>query len=296
MREATEKFTDFLRFEKRFSPHTIIAYKNDLAQFEIYLKSVYQIEKLEEINHPIVRSWIVSMMESKISARSVNRKVTTLKTFWKFLLREKKVTINPMLKIQSPKISKRLPVFVEKTQMENLLEIVEFSNDFKGIRNKLIIEMFYGTGMRLSELLGLKDTDINFNKMTVKVMGKRNKERIIPIHQTLKDSLKQYLSFCEKEIVPREDDFLFVNAKGKKLSRIIVYKTIKAYLGAVTTLEKKSPHVLRHTFATHMLNNGADLNAIKELLGHANLSATQIYTHNTIEKLKNVHKKAHPKA
>ena len=143
MREATEKFTDFLRFEKRFSPHTIIAYKNDLAQFEIYLKSVYQIEKLEEINHPIVRSWIVSMMESKISARSVNRKVTTLKTFWKFLLREKKVTINPMLKIQSPKISKRLPVFVEKTQMENLLEIVEFSNDFKGIRNKLIIEMFF---------------------------------------------------------------------------------------------------------------------------------------------------------
>jgi len=296
MREATEKFTDYLRFEKRFSPHTVIAYKNDLAQFEIYLQSVYQIEKLEEINHPIVRSWIVSMMESKISARTVNRKITTLKTFWKFLLREKKVTINPMLKIQSPKISKRLPVFVEKTQMENLLEIVEFSNDFKGIRNKLIIEMFYGTGMRLSELLGLKDIDINFNKMTVKVLGKRNKERIIPIHQTLKDSLKQYLLFCEKEIAPREDDFLFVNEKGKKLSRIIVYKTIKAYLGAVTTLEKKSPHVLRHTFATHMLNNGADLNAIKELLGHTNLSATQIYTHNTIEKLKNVHKKAHPKA
>ena len=193
MREDTEKFINYLRYEKRFSTHSVIAYENDLRQFADYLEMQYKIANIEEVNHPIVRSWIVTMMETKISPRSVSRKITTLKTFYKFLLREKKVTVNPMLKIQSPKISKRLPVFVEKTQMENLLEKVHFGEGFKALRDKLIIEMFYGTGMRLSELINLEEENINLNKMTLKVLGKRNKERIIPVHNKLNDFIKIYI-------------------------------------------------------------------------------------------------------
>lgn len=296
MREAIEQFISYLRFEKRFSPHTVTAYQSDLQQFEIYLRSVYQVEKIREINHPIIRSWVVSLMESGVSARSVNRKITTLKTFYRFLLRQKSVSVNPMLKITGPKIKKRLPVFVEKTQMENLLEAVDFGEGFEADRNKLIIELFYGTGMRLSELINLKETDLDLGKMTVKVLGKRSKERIIPLHQNLNEQIRKYMQEKRKNYPEDTEKFLFSGKKQKKLSPGLVYTLIKSYLSAVTTLGKKSPHVLRHTFATHMLNNGADLNAIKELLGHANLSATQVYTHNTIEKLKNIHKKAHPKA
>ncbi|MGQ0829599.1 MAG: tyrosine recombinase XerC [Bacteroidota bacterium] len=289
---SRDSFLEYLRYEKRSSAHTLLAYTNDLDQFFKYLDTSYQIKSITEINHIIIRSWIVSLMEQKITPRSVNRKITTLKTFYKYLLRQKAVTENPMLKIQSPKTSKRLPVFVEKDKMDILLDNTAFGNDFDGQRDKLIIELFYATGMRLSELINLKDSDINMSKCQLKVLGKRNKERIIPFNDELKELLKHY-----SKVKPGSTEgYLFVNRKGKKLYEKFAYRVVNQYLSGVTTIDKKSPHVLRHTFATHMLNNGADLNAIKELLGHANLSATQVYTHNTVEKLKNIHKQAHPKA
>jgi integrase/recombinase XerC len=287
-----DSFVEYLQFEKRFSPHTLVAYQTDLSQFIDYLEHTYEIKTIEEVNHSLIRSWIVDLMNHKISPRSVNRKITTLKTFYKFLLRQKIVIENPMLKIQSPKTSKRLPVFVEKEKMDTLLDTIEFGGDGAGLRNKLIIELFYATGMRLSELINLKESDVDLYANQVKVLGKRNKERIIPFAAELKNLIKKYMDSKPESSI----DLLFLSDKGKKMSEKFVYTSVKMYLSQVTTIDKKSPHVLRHTFATHMLNNGADLNAIKDLLGHANLSATQVYTHNTVEKLKNIHKQAHPKA
>jgi len=287
-----DSFLEYLQFEKRFSPHTLVAYQSDLNQFFDYIQNTYKIDVLEEINHSLIRSWIVELMDKKVSARSINRKITSLKTFYKYLLRHKKVVENPMLKIQSPKVSKRLPVFVEKDKMNALLDNVEFGSDFVGQRNKLIIEIFYSTGMRLAELINLKESDVDFYSNQLKVIGKRNKERIIPFTNELKNQIENYLKVRPENA----SETLIINSKGKKIDRKFVYELVKSYLSQVTTIEKRSPHVLRHTFATHMLNNGADLNAIKELLGHANLSATQVYTHNTVEKLKNIHKQAHPKA
>lgn len=292
---SIESFLNYVRYEKRFSPHTVIAYRNDLRQFFNYLETTYQIKKVEEVNHPIIRSWMVRMMEEGIGARSVNRKITTLKTFYRHLIREGKVKINPMQKIQAPKMPKRLPVFLDKPNMDSLLDKKKFANAFDGQKDLLILEMLYGTGIRRAELIHLRQADVNFSKSQIKVLGKRNKERIIPINNELKLRIKEYIA--EKEKLQEQDtEYLFVNKKGKKLTGSIVYNVVKKYLSGVTTLKKRSPHVLRHTFATHLLNNGADLSAVKELLGHANLSATQIYTHNTIERLKNIHKSAHPKA
>ncbi len=285
------EFLEFIQYEKRASKHTLVAYSNDINQLVIYLSTAYEIKEISEVNHTIIRSWIVSLMEQKISPRSVNRKITTLKTFYKFLLRQNIVTENPMLKILSPKTSKRLPVFIEKEKMDTLLDDTVFGDDFEGQRNKLIMELFYATGIRLSELINLKQTDVDIYQCQLKVLGKRNKERIIPFSGTLKEQIQQYITAKAN----LNDEFLFINKNGKKLYEKFVYRLVNTYLSKITTVNKKSPHVLRHTFATHMLNNGADLNAIKELLGHANLSATQIYTHNTVEKLKNIHKQAHPK-
>ena len=290
-----EAFIDYLRSEKRLSPHTTLAYSNDLNQFFLYLKAVYSTEDIKEANHSIIRSWIVSLIENKITPPSVNRKISTLKSFYKFLLREKVLDVNPMHKIQSPKNPKRLPVFVEESKMNSLIEDVSFSNDFEGRRDLLIIELLYSTGMRRTELVNLKESDINFHNSTVKVLGKRNKERLIPVTPGIKELITEYIEIKNKSVVAKKD-FLFLTEKGNQIYAGSVYRIVKGALEKVTTLKKKSPHVLRHTFATHLLNNGADLNAIKELLGHANLAATQIYTHNTIEKLKSVYSKAHPKA
>ena len=287
-----DAFIEYIQFEKRFSNHTLVAYTNDLAQFIQYLITTYEINKITDVNHTVIRSWVVSLMEQKILPRSVNRKITTLKTFYKFLLRQGVVTENPMLKIQAPKTSKRLPVFVEKEGMDTLLDNIDFGDDFEGQRNKLIIEIFYSTGMRLTELVHLKQADVDFYQSQLKVLGKRNKERIIPFNAVLKEQIKTYLQ--AKSTL--NDEFLFVTSSGAKMYDKLVYRIVNVYLSQITTVDKKSPHVLRHTFATHMLNNGADLNSIKELLGHASLSATQVYTHNTVEKLKNIHKQAHPKA
>lgn len=287
------EFIDYLSYQKRFSVHSVTAYKNDLETFWAYAnKEGYT--SLNEINHLVIRSWLVSLMESGMEARSVNRKISTLKSYYKFLIREGNVELNPMAKIISPKTAKKLPVFVDKTHMENLFDFDVFEPGFEGHRNRMILLLFYQTGMRLSELTGLKKTDLDFSNCQMKVLGKRNKERIIPFTLNFKKELEDYL-----QAIPPEygaGPFLFAQKNGKKLYPKQVYNLVNAALAHVTTIHKKSPHVLRHTFATHMLNNGADLNAIKEILGHANLSATQVYTHNSIEKLKNVHKQAHPKA
>lgn len=291
MDASRDSFIKYLQFEKRLSRHTILAYSGDLEQFYSYLQTTYEIKKLSDINHTVIRSWVVELMEQKISPRSVNRKITTLKTFYKYLLRQGTVTENPMLKIMSPKTSKRLPVFVEKDNMNTLIDTIAFGEDLEGVRNKLIIELFYATGIRLSELINLKLVNVDLESCQIKVLGKRNKERIIPFNNEIKNSIQDYMD--KKPGLPGE--FLFQLKSGKKMYEKFVYRIVNEYLSMITTVDKKSPHVLRHTFATHMLNNGADLNAIKELLGHANLAATQVYTHNTVEKLKNIHKQAHPK-
>lgn len=291
---VVQSFLQYIRFEKRFSANTVLAYENDLKQFFEFQKKLYEVESPGDISQSMVRSWMVSLMEKGVGARSVNRKITSLKTFYKFLLRRGDVKTNPLLKVISPKISKRLPVFVEESKMQLLFTEVNFGDGFDAIRDRLILELLYATGMRRAELIGLTDDSIDLYQCQVKVLGKRNKERIIPFTSKLKDLIEGYLK-ARKEIAPFPASF-FVSSKGISMYPKMVYRIVTERLSAVTTLEKKSPHILRHTFATHMLNHGADINSVKELLGHANLSATQVYTHNTIEKLKEVYKQAHPRA
>ncbi|MEC9209102.1 MAG: tyrosine-type recombinase/integrase [Bacteroidota bacterium] len=286
-----EKFINYLSSEKRFSVHTITSYANDVNQFALFLSTEYQITSdISDVNFQIVRSWIASLLEHGVAPRSVNRKISTLKTYFKFLIREGIISESPMLKVVAPKSKKRLPIFVEENQIELLLNEVEFDDGFIGERDKLIIELFYITGIRLSELINIKISDINFDNDLIKVLGKRNKERLIPLSVRI---VKELRFFIEKYKI---GNYLFTNLGGTKVYTKLVYRVVNKYIGKISSINKKSPHILRHTFATHMLNNGADINAIKELLGHANLSATQVYTHNTIEKLKSVHKQAHPRA
>ncbi|MCD4833743.1 MAG: tyrosine-type recombinase/integrase [Bacteroidales bacterium] len=289
-------FLKYLQFEKRFSVNTIKSYENDLKQFTDFIKINFNKNEIHLADEKLVRAWVVSFMEKDFSALSINRKISTLKTFFKFLLREDHVKSNPMDKVIAPKKSKKLPSFVEEKQINNLLDDYSFGDDFSGIRNKTIIEMFYNTGMRLSELIGLTNNSIDLHNGTIKVLGKRNKERILPVHSHFIKSIKIYILSRDKEFSNLAHDFLFVTDKGNKLYEKFVYRLVNKYLNLVTTIEKKNPHILRHTFATHLLNHGADLNTIKELLGHANLAATQIYTHNTFEKLKTIYKQAHPRA
>ncbi len=289
-------FLKYLQFEKRFSENTIKSYENDLNQFSDFIEMEFKETELHLINEKIVRAWIVSLMEKDFSTLSINRKISTLKTFFKFLLREGHVKTNPMDKVITPRNSKKLPAFVEEKQISNLLDDYSFGNDFKGLRNKTIVEMFYNTGMRLSELINLRNIDFDIKNGTLKVLGKRNKERILPVHPSFINSLNFYIESRDKEFIKLDHDYFFVTDKGNKLYEKFVYRIVNRYLNMITTIEKKSPHILRHTFATHLLNRGADLNAIKELLGHANLAATQVYTHNTFEKLKTIYKQAHPRA
>ena len=291
-----ESFLQYLLFERRYSQHTITSYKNDLEQFDAFLGSTGHSGDLSEIKSQEVRAWIVKMMDNNISAVTVHRKISCLRIFFRYLRKEGFVQHNPMEKIVLPKRKKKLPVFVGEEALDRLLDKFEFGDDFRGTRNRTIIEMLYLTGMRRAELIGLKNADIDLGSSVLKVTGKRNKQRIIPILDELKSGITEYTVIRKREFPDLESDWFFVTDSGNKLYDKYVYNTVKNYLAMVTTIEKKSPHVLRHTFATHMLNHGADLNSIKELLGHANLSATQIYTHNTFEKLKEVYKQAHPRA
>ena len=285
------KFITYLTSEKRFSEHTIKSYTTDLKQFTSFLSSEFQIiDEVYEISFQIIRTWIASLLEKGINPRSVNRKISTLKTYFKFLIREGELIENPMMKVVAPKSKKRLPIFIEEDQIASLLNEVQFEKGFIGQRNKLIIELFYVTGIRLSELINIKISDVDFNNQSIKVLGKRNKERIIPLSSNVINNLNLFIKSN------KQNKYLFTNLEGNKLYNKLVYRLVNKYIGEISSVNKKSPHILRHTFATHMLNNGADINAIKELLGHANLSATQVYTHNTIEKLKTVYKQAHPRA
>jgi len=290
-----EKFIAHLQYERRYSPHTIIAYQADLEQFSIFLKNKLEVDEISTADHHCVRAWLVSLMESARSSRSVNRKVSTLKSFFKFLRRIEEIKEDPMLKVVPPKNGQRLPLFIKESKMTQLFEELEKAKGFEGLRDRCIIELFYQTGMRLSELIGLKDLDIDSYNLSLKVLGKRNKERIIPISDEMKDLLQGYIACRDAHFSGQLPEGLILNDKGTTPNPKFIYRKVYHYLGLVTTAEKKSPHVLRHTFATHMLNNGADLNTIKEILGHTDLSSTQVYTHNTIEQLKNVHQKAHPK-
>jgi len=286
------KFLEYLEFEKRYSKHTIVSYKTDLLQFDVYLSVLFEVG-IEEATHVMIRSWMVTLVESGISSRTINRKKSTLQVFYKYLKAKVLIQESPMQKVVAPKVEKRLPHYVKKQDMESLFSEVEFTNDFSGSRDRLILELFYSTGMRLSELVELKEGSVLED--SIKVVGKRNKERMIPITGVMRGKIIDYIRFKRNEF-PGSTQSLFVTDKGEKLYQKFVYRKVKQYLSLVTSQSKKSPHVLRHTFATHMLDNGAELNGIKEMLGHASLSATQVYTHNSIEKLKNVYKQAHPRS
>lgn len=288
-------FVDYLKYEKRYSNHTVVAYRSDLQQFLTYTRQQYETDDPKELDHVHIRSWIVTLIEQGMSSHSVNRKISCLKAFFKYLKRTGELSSNPMVKVVAPKAGKRLPVFVEEKNMEALFSPDMFTDDFEGRRDALIIELFYNTGIRLSELVNLKSSNVDLAQNQIKVLGKRNKERIIPISPALGEIMNGYLALKKEQQITNPNDCFIVKSDGVKLYEKLVYRIVKRYLSLVTTLKKKSPHVLRHTFATHMLNKGADLAAIKELLGHSSLAATQLYTHNSIAQLKDVHKKAHPK-
>ena len=293
--KSKESFLQYLKTEKRYSPHTVKSYSNDLGQFSVFLTNLGQSDDPSEASSHDIRAWIVNLMSFGYSAISVHRKISCLRVFYKYMRKEGIIKGDPMQKVVLPKREKKLPVFIEEKSMTNLLDGCNFGDDFSGIRNKTIIEMLYLTGMRRAELIGLKDSDFDLAGSEVRVTGKRNKQRIIPLIKSFVVTLENYINKRD-ETIERKNEWFFVTDKGNKLYDKFVYNNVKDYLSTVTTSDKKGPHVLRHTFATHMLNKGADLNSIKELLGHANLSATQIYTHNTFEKLKKIYKQAHPRA
>ena len=292
-----QSFIDYLKFEKRYSAHTIRSYHDDLVQFFDFLDKQFGKLTLKEISSSFIRSWLASLKDDDVTARTINRKISTLKSFFKFQLKQSKIENSPMGNIISPKISKRLPVFIKEKDLIDLTNAVNSNTeDWDSLNTKMLIIIFYSTGMRLSELINLKEKQVDFSRKQLKILGKGNKERIIPTGVDLLAVIRDYINE-KRKIFEKTDDVLLVSSKGKKLYPKYAYNLVRSILTEeVKTLDKKSPHVLRHTFATHLMNNGANLDAVKELLGHASLASTQVYTHNTIEKLKSVYKKAHPKA
>ncbi|MFN3445986.1 MAG: tyrosine-type recombinase/integrase [Bacteroidia bacterium] len=301
MLNTIQQFINYLNYEKHFSAHTIRGYQNDLAQFSTFIIQQFEIDSPAVISHQHIRTWLVDLINNNIEPRSVARKLSALRSYFKYLLKEEIVTNNPVAKVQAPKVAKKLPSFVEEQNLSLLFDQkvnhndeAIFSNDFEGQRNRLVLLLFYTCGVRLSELIELKTIDFDSYRQTIKVLGKRNKERIIPITKELNQEIQKYLILKTQEGLNNEQ--LFALSSNNKMYPKAVYNIVNRFLSMVTTIDKKSPHVLRHTFATHLLNKGADLNAIKELLGHASLAATQVYTHNSIERLKNIHKTRHPRA
>ena len=292
-------FFTYLRSERRYSPNTLLSYQTDLRQFSDYLRATYALDEPAQADHTLIRSWVVTLMQQNLDPRTVNRKIACLRSYYKFLLTTGVVSRNPMLRIKAPKMAKKLPDFVPEESLNGLLNSFEFPETFAGIRDQLVLEMLYGTGIRLSELLGIQPDDVSLAGRTVRVTGKGNKQRIVPLNPTLVVVLENYIAFRRREFGPGGNAraALLVTDKGEPLYEKLVYRTVKHYLSQITTASSQQhPHVLRHSFATHLLNKGADLNAIKELLGHANLAATQVYTHLSIDKLKSVFEQAHPKA
>lgn len=289
-----QTFLDYLKFQKRYSQHTIISYQNDLTDFFDFIETKYGILSLPEISATLVRTWLADMKLNKMASKSINRKISTLKSFFKYQLRKETISVSPMTTITSLKVSRRLPSFIEEKDIDTLFNVVEFPDTWEGKTNRLLLQIFYQTGIRLSELINLKESQVDRSNSNIKVLGKGNKERIIPINNQLLMEILSYVK--EKHEQDQNSEYILISEKGKKLQPRYVYGKVKEYLGYVTTNERKSPHVLRHSFATHLTSNGADINAVKELLGHSSLAATQIYTHNSIEKLKDIHNKSHPKS
>jgi integrase/recombinase XerC len=291
-----ESFLNHLKFQKRYAQHTLTSYRNDLEGLAVFLESQYQCIEPAAIKPVFVRSWLAELRNEGQVPKTINRKISALKSFFKYLLKQNQIKISPMTTIVSPKQGKRLPEFVDQRDTDLLMNQVEFPDNWTGKTERMVIMLLYNTGMRQAELIGLKCNQIDRSKLCIKVLGKGNKERIIPVSKALMDEIGAYQE-SKKQLIKSEDDsYLLLRENGKKLYPKWVYLVVHRYLSIVTTIEKKSPHVLRHSFATHLSNNGAELNAIKELLGHSSLAATQIYTHNTIEKLKDIYRKAHPKA
>ncbi len=289
-------FLDYLKFQKRYARHTITSYENDLTSFFDFLAIQFNETSIKNIKPAFVRSWLADLKSNDLTSKSINRKISALKTFFKYLIRQGELEVSPMTTIVSPKQNKRLPQFVDKRDTATLFTHVEFTDDWKGLTERMVLSLLYNTGMRQAELIGLKEDYIDYSKHTIKVLGKGNKERIIPVSEELISEIKEYRRLKYETLEKQDKVFLLVRENGVGLYPKWVYNCVNKYLSLVTTIDKKSPHILRHTFATHLSNNGADLNAVKELLGHSSLAATQIYTHNTIEKLKDIYKKAHPKA
>ena len=291
----TDSFLDYLQYERNYSEETIKSYREDLRQFEEFAREEVGDSAPSEVKTELVREWIVSLMDRGYTSTSINRKLSSLRSFYKFLLRKGEVAVNPLQKITGPKNKKPLPAFLRESDMDRLLDEVDFGEGFKGCRDRMVIEMFYVTGVRLSELIGLDNKDVDFSSSLIKVTGKRNKQRLIPFGEELKIAMTEYVD-VRNEAVPVRTDAFFVRENGERLSRSIVENLVKRNLSKVVTLKKRSPHVLRHTFATTMLNHDAELGAIKELLGHESLATTEIYTHTTFEELKKVYNLAHPRA
>lgn len=289
-------FQDYLQLEKKYSPHTINAYIADITFFQNFILSEFEQAEIAAVNYNQVRSWIVELVDQSVSNNSINRKIASLKAFYKFLLKTKEIEVSPLLKHKSLKTPKKIQIPFSEKELDNVLHLLKYENNFEGIRNKLIIDLFYTTGIRRSELIHLKINNIDFSSQSLKVLGKRNKERILPILPIILQQFNAYLTERANLEVINDKEYFFLTKKGIKLNDSLVYRVINQYFSNVSEKVKKSPHILRHTFATHLLNNGADLNSVKELLGHASLASTQVYTHNSLAELKKVYGKAHPRS
>jgi len=292
-----ESFINYLEYEKKVSAHTVTAYRHDLEQFQEFTSLSFENQSIEDVSHAEIRAWVIDLVDEGKSSTTVNRKIATLRSFYKFLLRSRLIKKDPTYKLKSLKNPKKLPEFVQESAIESVLEETVYEVTFEGQRDKMIMEFLYQTGVRLSELIGLKWSDLNLIEGSVRVLGKRKKERIIPITSALKRNIISYQKVFEEGFLKaNQSDYFIVSNQGKQSYPMLIYRTVKQYLDLFAQTSSRSPHILRHTFATHLLNKGADLNAVKDLLGHANLAATQVYTHNSLEKLKAVFEQAHPKA
>ena len=291
-----QSFSDYLQLEKNYSPLTINAYVNDIRYFQEFILETFEQDNLLEVNYPQIRNWIVSLSDKEISNKSINRKISSLKAFYKFLLKTKQIQINPLSKHKSLKSPTKLQIPFSEKELDNVLNLIKYPDGFDGIRDKLVIDLFYATGIRRIELINLKMQNVDLSNNTLKVLGKRNKERILPILPIISQNFKIYLAERANLEAIKDNDYFFLTLKGVKLNESFVYRLINNYFSNVSEKVKKSPHILRHTFATHLLNNGADINSVKELLGHSSLASTQVYTHSSLAELKKVYSNAHPRS